>query len=260
MLIFTRDKKRLLEHFRKDPVLFAYHIGDLDDFHFEHCQWGATYGRSPRIDDVTLLYTGLDTPTLLAFGLTDKFQPLLRELIPVLPNRFHCHFQEKDRALFREHFSETDLGSHQKMYLKDLRPPQREVPSDSIVRLTPDDEPALKELFEQAYPSNYFVPRMLESEKYLGYKEDDRIVAVTGIHALSREHKVAVLGNITTHPDYRGRGLAGALTSHLLEELTADGHMVCLNVQQNNAAAIRCYEKLGFVKVHEYVEALYEAE
>ncbi|MCP4686026.1 MAG: GNAT family N-acetyltransferase, partial [bacterium] len=46
--------------------------------------------------------------------------------------------------------------------------------------------------------------------------------------------------------------------SRLLEELTSEGKMVCLNVQQDNAAAIRCYEKLGFVKVHEYEEALYE--
>ncbi len=258
MLIFTRDKKRLLEHFRKDPVLFAYHMGDLDDFHFEHCQWGATYGQSPRIDDVTLLYTGLTTPTLLAFGLTDKFESLLRELIPLLPPRFHCHFQEKDRAVLTEHFAWTDLGSHQKMKLGDFRPSEKEISPEEIVRLEMEHEPALKALFAEAYPSNYFVPRMLESGKYLGYRIDDRIVAVTGIHTSSDEYKVAVLGNITTHPDFRGQGLAGALTSRLLEELTAEDKLVCLNVQQDNAAAIRCYEKLGFVKVHEYAEALYE--
>ncbi|MCP4685647.1 MAG: GNAT family N-acetyltransferase, partial [bacterium] len=258
MLIFTRDKKRLLEHFRKDPVLFAYHLGDLDDFHFEQCQWGATYGKSPRIDDVTLLYTGLATPTLLAFGLTEKFEELLREQIPILPPAFHCHFQEPYRQVFREHFRETDLGSHQKMQLVDFRPYAGKGSPEAIVRLDMKHEAELKALFEAAYPSNYFVPRMLESGKYLGYAAEGRIVAVTGIHTYSDEYKVAVLGNITTHPDYRGRGLAGLLTSRLLEELTSEGKMVCLNVQQDNAAAIRCYEKLGFVKVHEYEEALYE--
>jgi len=258
MLIFTRDKKRLLEHFRKDPVLFAYHIGDLDDFHFDFCQWGATYGKSPRIDDVTLLYTGLPTPTLLAFGLTDKFQELLRELIPILPPRFHCHFQERDRSIFREHFRETDLGSHQKMHLREFHPGVTGLQSDKIIRLGASDEQALKGLFEDAYPDNYFVPRMLESGKYLGYKDGGRIVAVTGVHTISEAHKVAVLGNITTHPDFRGRGLAGGLTSQLLEELTSEGYMVCLNVQRDNKPAIKCYERLGFVKVHEYVEALYE--
>jgi len=258
MLIFTRDKKRLLEHFQKDPVLFAYHMGDLDEFHFEQCQWGATYGQSPRIDDVTLLYTGLTTPTLLAFGLTDKFETLLRELIPVLPPVFHCHFQETYRAVFREHFTETDRGSHQKMKLTDFRPSDKQEPPEAVIRLDMQHEPELRALFADAYPSNYFVPRMLESGKYLGYQIDGKVVAVTGVHAYSDEYGVAVLGNITTHPDYRGRGLAGVLTSRLLEELTAENKLVCLNVQRDNIAAIRCYQKLGFVKVHEYEEALYE--
>lgn len=260
MLIFTRDKKRLLEHFRKDPVLFAYHIGDLDDFHFEFCQWGATYGKSPRIDDVTLLYTGLEVPTLLAFGLTDRFQELLREQMPLLPPRFHCHFREADRPLFLEHFKETDLGAHQKMHLKELHSHPSDSSAESIIRLTEADEPELRAFFERAYPSNYFVPRMLQTGKYLGYKDDGMIVAVTGVHTYAKQHKVAVLGNIATHPDFRGQGLASLLTSRLLEELTAEGNMVCLNVQQDNEAAIRCYEKLGFVKIHEYAEALYEMD
>ena len=48
MLVFTTNKERLSEHFQKDPVLFAYHLGDLDDFYFKDCQWGATYGFSFR--------------------------------------------------------------------------------------------------------------------------------------------------------------------------------------------------------------------
>jgi len=66
-----------------------------------------------------------------------------------------------------------------------------------------------------------------------------------------------VLGNITTHPDFRNRGLGTAVTSRLLVELSHEGKLVCLNVKADNVAAVKCYERLGFVKVHEYHEGLF---
>ena len=261
MLIFTTDKRRLLEHFRKDPVLFAYHIGDLDDFYFPYCQWAATYGKSPRIDDVLLLYTGGTTPTLHAFGLTERFPELLQGYLPLAPKRFYCHFLKQHGGLLRQFGSVTPLGSHLKMRLNRAAFPAHEraaAVEGSIVRLDRSREAALAELYAAAYPDNYFVPRMLESGKYYGYLEHGRIVAAAGVHVHSDVHKIAVLGNIATHPDFRGRGLATLLTGRLAAELADEGKLVCLNVKADNAAAVRCYEKLGFEKVHEYEEALFE--
>jgi len=260
MLIFTTDKQRLLEHFRKDPVLFAYHIGDLDDFHFPLCQWGATYGQSPRIDDVLLLYSGLETPTLLAFGLTDKFPGLLRDFMAVAPPRFHCHFQSQYRDLLGQYGDLSPLGSHLKMRLNTERfaalRPQASHDDHGVHRLHVSHEVDLRRLYSEAYPDNYFAGRMLQSGRYLGYMEQGRLVAVAGIHVISEEHKVAVLGNITTHPDRRGQGLATMLTYRLLKDLVGEGMLVCLNVKADNVPAITCYEKLGFEQVHRYEEAM----
>lgn len=259
MLIFTTDKRRLLEHFRKDPVLFAYHIGDLDDFYFPHCQWGAAYGKSPRIDDVLLLYSGLEVPTLLAFGLTDKFGALLNDFMAVAPSAFHCHFQAQHRDLLGQYGNLEPMGTHLKMRLAPERfaqfvPPP--IDEQAVHRLHVSHEPDLRRLYAEAYPENYFVGRMLQTGRYFGYLERGRLMAVTGIHVISDEHKVAVLGNIATHPDRRGHGLAAALTHRLLKDLVREGKMVCLNVKSDNAPAIACYSKLGFEPVHRYEEAM----
>ena len=54
MLVFTVNKKHLERHFQKDPVLFGYHQGDLDDFYFPDCQWAADYHQRARIEELIL--------------------------------------------------------------------------------------------------------------------------------------------------------------------------------------------------------------
>jgi ribosomal protein S18 acetylase RimI-like enzyme len=265
MLLFTDDKKRLCRHFRKDDTLFAYHLGDLDDFYFRDCQWAVTYGDNPHIQEVILLYTGLSTPTMLAFGLTDQFEGLLEEMLQIAPREFHGHFHARHRRLFEAFgYRETPHGSAWKMRLQQAGSgPEAGVVSAAdidgdIVRLDSSHEKELLALYERAYPDNYFTSRMLETGKYFGYVCRGRIAAVSGVHVDSRKYKTACLGNIVTDIDFRGKGLASALTSRLVTELVRENKTISLNVMADNSAAIRCYEKLGFVKVHEYEEALFE--
>jgi ribosomal protein S18 acetylase RimI-like enzyme len=275
VIIFTTNKKRLLKHFQKDPVLFAYHIGDLDDFYFGDCLWPSVANERSGLDDVLLTYSGGATPALLAFGLSDRFPELLRDYLPLAPKRFFCHFQKTHGEIFRAFARVTPLGTHLKMKLDEpvfaryaaehgqAETPDRTFTSSrsrqgQFIRLDTSHESALGQLFAAAYPDNYFVPRMLQTGKYFGYSEGDVITAVAGVHVVSDEHRIAVLGNITTHPDHRGRGLATDLTRVLVAELVSEGKMVCLNVKADNAPAIACYRKLGFVPVHEYEEALFE--
>lgn len=257
MLLFTDDKKRLARYFEKDKVLFAYHLGDLDDFQFRYCQWAVTYYDKASIQDVILLYTGLTTPTILAFGLDDRFGRFLKEMLQIAPKRFHAHFKAKYRSVLLEAgYREQPYGTAWKMHLR--REPDGSFGSnDRIVRLDLSHQEQLLALYKKGYPDNYFNRRMLRSGKYLGYIDSGRIVAVTGVHVDSDKYQIACLGNIVTDPEYRGRGLATKLTARLVSELLGEGKTVCLNVMADNLPAIHCYEKLGFVKVHEYDEALF---
>ena len=54
---------------------------------------------------------------------------------------------------------------------------------------------------------------MLETGKYFGIRREGILVSVAGIHVYSPEYDVAALGNITTHPDFRGQGLGRKVTA-----------------------------------------------
>ena len=99
---------------------------------------------------------------------------------------------------------------------------------------------------------------MLETGKFVGLVRDGRLVSIAGVHIYSPKYKIAVLGAIATLPEERGHGFAAVLTSHLCDQLIKEKLMICLNVKADNQPAIQSYRSLGFEKVHEYQEALFE--
>jgi len=263
MISSTTDKDALHRHFLKDKVLFAYHLGDLDPFFFPKCTWLTRDSESHAdgIDEVILVYAALDTPSVLAFGVGSDYADFVREAADNLPDRFFCHYQERSHAALLESFDEKPLGAHLKMHLpstaKALDWPH--APEDeNIRRLKRSPLGPLTALYVEAYPDNYFDPRMLDTGKYFGCLESDRLIAVAGIHVYSKRFDIAVLGNVTTAPNRRGRGLATFVTARLVMDLLDEGiGTICLNVAEGNEPAIRCYERLGFETVHRYREGLF---
>lgn len=258
MIVFTNDKKRLAQHCEKDRVLFAYHLGDLEDFHFDDCQWASIYGDRPQIQDLVLIYYGCHLPTVLAFGLTERFEELMQDVLDILPDKFHCHFQKPMLPLLTSKCTFEPMGTHLKMAVSTFRPIDEADHAPHIRRLSEVDELALAKLYNASYPGNYFTPRMLQTGKYFGYTINDELVAAAGVHVDSKQYHIAALGNITTAKEHRGKGIATALTSRLTAELVKEKKLVCLNVRADNTAAINCYKKLGFEPVHEYEEGLFK--
>ena len=65
---------------------------------------------------------------------------------------------------------------------------------------------------------------------------------------------MAVVGNVFTHPQYRGRGLAKATTSAVSRALLTNCDLVALTVEEGNEAAVAVYSGLGYetkCKLHE---------
>lgn len=258
MLIFTTDKTRLAKHFRKDPILFAYHLADLDDRFFPFCQWGVSHKSYTQIDEAILVYSPGTRASVLAFGLTKAFESLLTEMLDLLPNQFFCHFQRGHRSILESAFIEQPLGSFNKMKLESFVPAKQSLDSkEQLITLTTEHTDQLLAFFQQAYPNNYFDPMMLATNRYIGLIKNEKIVAVAGVHAISDEHNIAVLGNIATLPEERGNGYSQAVTSHLVALLVKEEKMITLNVSMQNPSAIHVYEKLGFVRTHEYEEGIF---
>jgi predicted GNAT family acetyltransferase len=97
---------------------------------------------------------------------------------------------------------------------------------------------------------------MLRTKQYFGLRLKNRLLSVAGIHVYSEKYKVAALGNIVTHPDYRGKGYSKAVTARLCQSLAEHVDNIGLNVKADNTAAISMYRKLGFEIVGTYFELM----
>lgn len=103
--------------------------------------------------------------------------------------------------------------------------------------------------------SSYYVPEHIDSGVYRGVVVDGRLVAVAGTHVVSTQERVAVVGNVFTHPAYRGRGYATSVTSAVTESLLEYCDNVVLTVDPANAPAVAAYTRLGYREVCQLVEA-----
>ena len=90
---------------------------------------------------------------------------------------------------------------------------------------------------------------------YWGVVDEERLVAVAGTHAIGRTQGIAILGNVFTHPRFRGRGHATSATSAVTAALLEQVGEVVLSVNPDNAPAVRAYRRLGYRHVGEIIEA-----
>lgn len=254
-LLSLHDRGEIEAFLRGNTFLHIYSIGDLDDFFWPYTTWYAIK-EAGEIQALVLLYTGGDTPTLLALtddARAESMRELLRCLLPALPRAFYAHFTPGLEAVVREAYSLAPHGSHYKMALNH---PARiaDVDVSEADGLSVADADDIRELLEAAYPGNWFEPRMLETGMYFGIRASNRLVSMAGVHVYSARYRVAALGNIATHPDFRGKGYARTVTARACAALLDSADHIGLNVHVDNQSAIRCYERLGFETIATYGE------
>lgn len=253
MAIETLSDKPVIErHLRADAGRHLYELGDLDDFFWPRTKW---YGLSKggALAALALVYSGNGSPVLLALDGPESSAELLSGLSARLPGEFYCHLAPGLEGALQPGFELTPHGRHLKMLLAD---PDRLLAADAAgaVRLGPGDLEEVLDFYGRSYPGNWFDPRMLETGRYFGIREGGGLASVAGVHVFSEKYRVAALGNIATDPSLRGRGLGRRVTAALCRDLTSSVGTIGLNVKADNAAAIACYQGLGFAPHAEYGE------
>ena len=251
------DKEAIENFLRSNTWLHIYEIGDLDDFFWPHTIW---YGlkENGAIVHLALFYTVSTPPVLLSLtdrhpaGLSQWFQALF----PLLPDRVYTHLSPGMLPIFRDHFHLSSSASMNKMALTDPRQPGL-VDTTGAEALSRSDLTDLMELYEIGYPDNAFDPRMLETGCFFGIRRAGKLVSVAGIHVYSPVYRVAALGNVTTHPDFRRQGLGRAACAALCRFLLQSVDHIGLNVNRQNPQAIGLYEHLGFSVCAPYEEATF---
>ena len=254
---FLHDRREIEQFLRKDIFLNIYGIGDLDDF-FWPCTCWFGHRSGGKVDSVALLYTGMKLPTLIVMS-EDIFpeKALLESIAHLLPDPVYCHLSPGLEAALE---SSHKLESHGRFYRMALLDREALFKADchNTVQLNEGDLEELLDFYRQSYPGNWFDPRMLETGKYFCIRDDGNIVSAGGIHVYSPEYRVGTLGNIATHPVFRGRGLGSAVTAMVCRSLLETVDHVGLNVRADNTAAVSCYEKLGFRTIASYGEFMAE--
>jgi len=247
------DKQRIYDFFQDDPGLHIYEIGDLDDYYFEDTIW---YGLEDNgnLCAIVLIYTGLLEPTVLALSRDpEPMRALLTEIKNRLPDKFYLHLSPGLIDRFADDFNYRHRGDNYKMILRDsFEVSQAFIPE--AVRLNDDDLESLIDFFAESYPGNWFNFRMLKTGFYYGIKFDTRLAAVGGVHVFSPQYRVASLGNIAVHPDFRGQGLGRKITAVICKYLFSRVDTIGLNVRCNNKPAIAIYNQLGFEETANYDE------
>ena len=164
-----------------------------------------------------------------------------------LPRRYHFHVLESYSDPVARLIQPTQMQSMIRMGLDRKDYQARAIDFDRpIHRLGHRDTAAIMALYSH-YPDNFFEPYQLETGLYFGIRDEELgLCSIAGIHVISQDHDVAVIGNFVTHPEMRGCGLSTACTGQLLEALFDRVSLVALNVQSDNAPAIRMYSNFGF--------------
>ncbi len=258
----VEDRDELREFLVTDRLANAYLLGNLDPAYFQFCKWFGMRRADESLGSLVLLYTGLSLPVVFMTGTEPDFHRLLEDVREDLPRRFHFHVLDDQVDFVRQVF---DPAASQRMFRMGLTRERyeqtvRKPVTSNVARLGHRDTASIMKLYSH-YPDNFFEPYQLETGLYFGVRDEELgLSSIAGIHVVSEDHDVAVIGNFVTHPARRGQGLASSCTAKLLDELFETVSLVALNVQEDNAPAIHLYTAFGFEQNNVFFEGRTTAE
>lgn len=247
------DERVILAYLQHDRIYAAYAVGDLEPALFADTTWYGALDAGP-IEALAMVYAGLEPPVLFVMGVPAGVDFLLREAD--LPAQVFVTCRSRHLSIVQAHYAFPDVRPMLRMRVR----PADFLPYDfegSVVRLTSADAPQLAALYAQGgdYAPDAFSPRQLDDGVFYGIFDaaqpapdapGRQLVAAAGTHLVARAYGIGAVGNIYTHPAYRGQGLARVVTSAVTADLLAAGLDVVLNVQENNDHALRIYQRLGY--------------
>lgn len=244
------EKSEIRRRLRVDAAWSAYAVSDLDEGRFAHAHW---FGLEDG-DALALLYCEFPNAVLYYQGSAET----LERLLPEIPLAAGTHLQLQAEALSLVS-ARTPVRVAKPMIRMRLAAPC--LVGDDAVPLTGGDAAELAALYadgaEGGESPDFFFPSMLEGGCFFGLRRDGMLVAAAGTHIVSQGESAAAIGNVYTHRGYRARGYAQVVTSAVVGALRGAGiETVILNVAEKNAAAIRVYEKLGFVEHCRFFEGV----
>ena len=121
--------------------------------------------------------------------------------------------------------------------------PLQVVSDGRIARLTREDAADMLALATLTRPGP-FTLEAISLGDFWGVKVGGRLAAMAGERM--RQPGYSELSGVCSHPDFRGGGLARLLSLFVANRIMARGEVPYLHAYDNNFAAIKLYETIGF--------------
>lgn len=235
----TRDRELLRSFLEQDRLRAAYAICDLEKREFARSKWGIAR-RSNETIAVVLEYGGLSPQPLFVMGEGDAISTVLRDVIR--PRLVYLAAEESLLPAVERVYRVDPGPQMMRMWVNRqmFRPVQ-----GPVLRLSPVDTFDLNRLYGLGF-SGWLPTEAIANGVYYGVRAAGRLVAAAGTHVISPEGKLAAVGNVMTHVDFRGRGFAKLTTSAVTQELLRMCDETVLNVRADNPPAIAAYRALGY--------------
>ena len=245
----TTDRAMLRAFLERDRLYAAYAICDLEEREFSRTRWGAAFAGEELIA-VGLEYTGPTPQPLFVMGRSDGVSAVLRDVIR--PRAAYIGVRADTLTAVEGHYR-VDPGPQMIRMWVD-RAHFRPYPA-TVARLLPVEIGELNRLYQLGFAS-WLPSSTVADGVYYGMRVNGQLVAAAGTHVVSATARLAVVGNVLTHVDYRGRGFATATTGAVTADLLRFCDQVVLNVRADNPPAINAYRRLGFIEHTRFDERL----
>jgi RimJ/RimL family protein N-acetyltransferase len=250
LTVQTLTDRGILRRFLESDRLFAaYALCDLEDREFARTRWGAAY-EGERMISIVLEYSGMTPQPMFAMGRADGIDAVLAEVIR--PRAAYVAALPDVLPAIEAHYRLDPGVPMVRMWVD--RAHFRPYPAD-VQKLLPVEIGELNRLYQLGFAS--WLPSSAIAEGvYYGIRVGGKLVAAAGTHVISPTARLAVVGNVLTHIDYRGRGYATAVTGAVTAELLRTCDHVALNVRSDNPPALQAYRRLGYAEHVRFEERL----
>lgn len=245
----TTDRALLRAFLERDRLYAAYAICDLEEREFGRTRWGAAWEGDDLVA-VGLEYTGPTPQPLFVMGSLEGIEAVLRDVIR--PRAAYIAARTEMLPAIETLYRVDPGGEMVRMWVDRAR--FRPYPA-TVQRLLPVEIGELNRLYQLGFAS-WLPASAINDGVYYGLRVNGQLVAAAGTHVVSPSARLAVVGNVLTHVDYRGRGFATAVTGAVTAELLRACDQVVLNVRADNPPAINAYRRLGFAEHTRFEERL----
>ena len=246
----TTDHALIRSFLDRDRIYAAYALADLEDRDGSRARWGIARAG----DDVVALvleYGGLSPQPLFIAGRDDGVAAILRDVIK--PSVAYLAYLPSSEAAVAARYRIEPGPPMVRMWVD--RSGFRPTEDLGVETLSPSDAGELNRLYRLGFGS-WLAPQSIADGIYYGIRVNGRLVAAAGTHVIGRNARIAVVGNVLTQPEFRGRGYAQATTAAVTARLLEFCDHVVLNVRSDNPPALNAYRKLGYAEHVRFEERL----